>query len=63
MSAYVLEIKAVVLRGEGPVGYGVDEGGDEFAVAYAVRHDRQSFWDAWSGLTDAQRSFRKGQQS
>ena len=33
MSAYILEIKAVVLRGEGPVGYGVDEGGHEFAVA------------------------------
>jgi hypothetical protein len=33
VSAYILEIKAVVLRGEGPVGYGVDDLGREFEVA------------------------------
>ena len=33
MSAYILEIKAIVLRGEGPVGYGVDEAGRQFEVA------------------------------
>jgi len=33
MSAYMLEIKAVVLRGDGPVGYGVDDLGRLFAVS------------------------------
>jgi hypothetical protein len=33
MSAYRLEIKAVVLRGDGPVGYGVDDLGRLFAVS------------------------------
>lgn len=33
MSAYILEIKAVVLRGDGPVGYGVDDLGRLFAVS------------------------------
>ena len=33
MGAYILEIKAVILRGDGPVGYGVDDLGREFAVA------------------------------
>jgi hypothetical protein len=36
MSAYILEIKAVVLHGDGPVGYGMDEGGHEYAVALDV---------------------------
>jgi hypothetical protein len=33
MSAYILEIKAVILHGDGPVGYGVDDLGRPFAVA------------------------------
>jgi hypothetical protein len=33
MSVHILEIKFVVLRGIGAVGYGVDEDGREFAVA------------------------------
>ena len=33
MSVHILEIKFVALRGIGPVGYGVDEDGREFAVA------------------------------
>lgn len=33
MSVHILEIKFVALRGIGAVGYGVDEGGREFAVA------------------------------
>lgn len=33
MSAHILEIKVVVLHGDGPVGYGTDEGGHEYAVA------------------------------
>jgi hypothetical protein len=37
MRAYILEIKAVVLGGDGPVGYGVDDLGREFAVALDLR--------------------------
>ena len=33
MSAYILEIRAVVLSRKGPVGYGVDDLGREFEVA------------------------------
>lgn len=33
VSAYILEIKAVVLSHKGPVGYGVDDLGREFEVA------------------------------
>jgi hypothetical protein len=33
VSARILEIKAVILHGDGPVGYGVDDAGHEFAVA------------------------------
>lgn len=36
MSAYILEINAVLLRGTGAVGYGVDERGREFAVTLAL---------------------------
>jgi hypothetical protein len=36
MSTYILEIRAVFLRGAGAVGYGVDEHGREFAVALDV---------------------------
>ena len=32
VSAYILEIKAVLVRSDGPVGYGVDDLGREFAV-------------------------------
>jgi hypothetical protein len=32
VSAYILEIRAVVLHGDGHVGYGVDDLGREFAV-------------------------------
>jgi hypothetical protein len=32
VSAYILEIKAVLLGGDGPVGYGIDDLGREFAV-------------------------------
>jgi hypothetical protein len=33
VSAYIIEIRAVVLSGKGPVGYGVDDLGREFEVA------------------------------
>lgn len=33
MSVYILEIKAVFVRGDGPVGYGVDDLGREFTIA------------------------------
>jgi len=33
MSAYILEIKAVLVRGDGPVAYGVDDLGRGFAIA------------------------------
>ncbi len=33
MGAYIVEIKAVFLRGDGPVGYGVDDLGRPFTVA------------------------------
>ena len=36
MSAHILEIKAVLFHGDGPVGYGVDERGREYAVALDV---------------------------
>lgn len=36
MGTYVLEIRAVFVRGAGAVGYGVDEHGHEFAVALDV---------------------------
>lgn len=32
MSAYILEIKAILVRSDGPVGYGVDNLGREFAI-------------------------------
>lgn len=34
MSVHILEIKFVVVRGNGAVGYGVDEDGREFSVAF-----------------------------
>jgi hypothetical protein len=33
VSAYIVEIQAVVLRGDGPIGYGVDDLGRPFSVA------------------------------
>ena len=37
MSAYILEIKAVLARDDGPVAYGVDDLGRGFAIA--LDHD------------------------
>jgi hypothetical protein len=36
MSTYIIEIRAVFVRGAGAVGYGVDEHDREFAVALDV---------------------------